>query len=223
MGAFNLKRLPREFIFSVAEAALMLIAWGDVRDFVSHGARAGLLVVLALVPFITAWSATERGSRGLRPVPGQVRTLLLLELGFFVSYWLVPYMDRRGLLVFAESDALRYAGLLLFVAGVGLRVWAFVYLGRLFSVFLTIQEGHRLLTENIYRYVRHPSYTGLLVRSLGWALVFRSLFGLGAWVLLLAFLLRRVRHEERVLASEFGAEWDDYCGRTPRRLLPGVY
>jgi protein-S-isoprenylcysteine O-methyltransferase Ste14 len=208
---------------SAVEVAVMLLAWGDVRGFLAHGARAGVVIVLLFMPFITCWSETGRVSRGVRAVGGQWRTLLLLEVGFFICNWLVPLFDRHNILVLPESDATRYAGLFIFTTGVAIRVWAFLYLGRLFSVFLTIQEGHRLLTDNIYGYVRHPSYTGLMVRSVGWALVFRSLFGLIACFALLAFLIKRIRHEERVLESEFTSEWEAYRRRTRWRLLPGVY
>jgi protein-S-isoprenylcysteine O-methyltransferase Ste14 len=223
MKAPVLRRFVRDFFLSAVEVLVMLLAWGDVRGFMAHGARAGVVVVLLLMPFITCWSETARASRGVRAVGGQLRTLLLLELGFFACSWLVPLCDRRNILVLPESDITRYAGLLIFTVGVLIRVWAFIYLGRLFSVFLTIQEGHRLLTDSIYGYVRHPSYTGLLVRSVGWALVFRSLVGLFAWLALLAFLVRRMRHEERVLESEFTSEWEAYRRRTRWRLLPGVY
>jgi protein-S-isoprenylcysteine O-methyltransferase Ste14 len=219
----SLRRFVRDLGLSAAEVAVMLLAWGDVRGFLSHGARAGVVIVLLVMPFITCWSESERANRGLRPVGGQWLTLLLLEIGFIVSSLLVTLFDRRGILVFNDSDALRYAGLFIFTAGVILRVWAFIYLGRLFSVFLTIQKGHRLVTDNIYARVRHPSYTGLLIRSLGWVLVFRSIAGLIAWLALLVFLIRRIRHEERVLASEFGREWEEYGQRTRWRLVPGIY
>jgi protein-S-isoprenylcysteine O-methyltransferase Ste14 len=219
----SLRRFVMDYLLCAFEAALMLLAWGDVRGFLAHGARAGTIMVLLIVPFITIWSRSERVNRGLRSVPGQWKTLALLELGFFICYLVVPYSDRHNLLVLPDSDALRYAGLALFVAGVALRTWAFVYLGRFFSIFLTIQKDHRLVTDNIYSLVRHPSYTGLLVRSLGWTLVFRSLFGLAAWLGLLVFLARRIRHEERVLSSEFGAEWEAYGRRTPWRIVPGIY
>jgi protein-S-isoprenylcysteine O-methyltransferase Ste14 len=219
----SLKRFVMDYLLCAFEAALMLLAWGDVRGFLSHGARAGMIVALLLVPFITSWSKSDRASRGLRPVPGQWRTLSLLEIGFFVCYWVVPFCDRRGVLVLPESNALRYAGLALFITGITIRVWAYVYLGRFFSIFLTIQKGHRLITDNIYRHVRHPSYTGLLIRALGWTLVFRSLFGLAAWTVLLVFLTKRIRHEESVLKSEFGAEWEEYRRRTQWRIVPGIY
>lgn len=219
----SLRRFIRDLGLSAVEVAVMLLAWGDVRGFLAHGARAGVVVVLLIMPFITCWSESERANRGLRPVSGQWLTLLLLEIGFLLSSWFVIFFDRRGILVFNDSDALRYAGLFIFTAGVALRVWAFMYLGRLFSVFLTIQEGHHLITDNIYALVRHPSYTGLLVRSVGWALVFRSIAGLIAWLALLVFLIRRIRHEERVLESEFGEKWEEYRERTRWRLLPGIY
>jgi protein-S-isoprenylcysteine O-methyltransferase Ste14 len=219
----EMRRFVRDLFLSAVEAGVMVLAWGSLRGFLSHGARAGIIVALLLAPFITCWSESERANRGLRSVTGQWRTLLLLETGFLISSWLVPYFDRRGILVFTDSDALRYMGLTMFVAGFALRVWAFIYLGRLFSVFLTIQEGHRLVTGSIYHYVRHPSYTGLLLRSLGWALVFRSLFGLVAWLALLGFLIKRIRHEERVLESEFTTAWADYVQRTRWRLVPGIY
>ena len=218
-----LRRFVRDFFLSAVEVAMMLLAWGDVRGFLTHGARAGVVIVLLFMPFITCWSESGRVSRGVRAVGGQWRTLLLLELGFFICSWLVPLFDRRDVLVLPESDITRDAGLLLFTTGVVIRVWAFLYLGRLFSIFLTIQEGHRLLTDNIYGHVRHPSYTGLLVRSLGWTLVFRSLFGLVAWLALLVFIIKRIRHEEEVLESEFTSEWEAYRRRTRWRLLPGVY
>jgi protein-S-isoprenylcysteine O-methyltransferase Ste14 len=70
--------------------------------------------------------------------------------------------------------------------------------------------------------IRHPSYLGLLVNSLGWALAFRS----GVGVLLTAFtippLIARIRAEERLLSAQFGDAYDAYRSRTSR-LLPGIY
>ena len=76
--------------------------------------------------------------------------------------------------------------------------------------------------HGIYSVIRHPSYLGLLVNSLGWGLAFRS----GAGVLLAAItivpILARIRAEEALLRSQFGAEYDAYRGRTSR-LLPGIF
>jgi protein-S-isoprenylcysteine O-methyltransferase Ste14 len=60
---------------------------------------------------------------------------------------------------------------------------------------VAIQPGHTLVTTGIYRIIRHPSYLGLLVDSLGWALVFRSGVGMLLTALLIPLLLARIRAE----------------------------
>ena len=95
-------------------------------------------------------------------------------------------------------------------------------LGRRVSGLVAIQPGHELVTGGIYGVIRHPSYLGLLVNSLGWALAFRS----GVGLLLTAFtvppVVARIRAEERLLHSQFGDAYDAYCRRTSR-LIPGLY
>jgi protein-S-isoprenylcysteine O-methyltransferase Ste14 len=87
---------------------------------------------------------------------------------------------------------------------------------------VAIQPGHTLVTTGVYGVIRHPSYLGLLVSSLGWALAFRSWLGVLLVALLIPPLIARIRAEERLLRSQFGAEYDAYCCRTSR-LIPGVY
>jgi len=70
--------------------------------------------------------------------------------------------------------------------------------------------------------IRHPSYLGFLVGSLGWALAFRSALGVLLTALLLPPLIARINAEERLLRSHFGDEYEAYRSRTSR-LLPGIY
>ena len=77
-------------------------------------------------------------------------------------------------------------------------------------------------TTGIYGIVRNPSYLGLLISSLGWVLTFRSGVGILLAASLLVPLVARIRSEERLLRSHFGAEYEAYCPRT-WRLLPGIY
>jgi protein-S-isoprenylcysteine O-methyltransferase Ste14 len=95
-------------------------------------------------------------------------------------------------------------------------------LGRRFSGLVAIQPGHTLVTSGSYGLVRHPSYLGLLVNALGWGLAFRSGVGLLLTALMIPPLLARIRAEERLLGTQFGAEYDAYCARTSR-LIPGFY
>ena len=111
---------------------------------------------------------------------------------------------------------------MLLVAGSILRLWPVFVLGRRFSGLVAIQRDHKLVTTGIYRYVRNPSYLGLLVSSVGWALVFRATVGVLLATLQLKPLVARIRAEERLLTEHFGAEYESYRART-WRLLPGIY
>ena len=95
-------------------------------------------------------------------------------------------------------------------------------LGRRFSGLVAIQPGHTLVTSGVYGIIRHPSYLGLLVGSLGWALAFRSGVGVLLTALTIPPLVARIRAEERLLHTQFGDEYDAYRSRTSR-LLPGIY
>jgi protein-S-isoprenylcysteine O-methyltransferase Ste14 len=95
-------------------------------------------------------------------------------------------------------------------------------LGRRFSGLVAIQSGHTLVTTGIYGVIRHPSYLGLLVNSLGWALAFRSGVGVLLTALTIPPLLARIRAEEALLRTQFGGEYDAYRTGTPR-LIPGFY
>ena len=74
----------------------------------------------------------------------------------------------------------------------------------------------------IIRFIHHPSYLGLLATMFGWGLAFRSGVGLLLPAVFIRPLVARIRAEEKLLLSEFGAEYKNYCARTSR-LIPGVY
>jgi len=95
-------------------------------------------------------------------------------------------------------------------------------LGRRFSGLVAIQPEHRLVSSGLYGVIRHPSYLGLFVLSLGWGLAFRSGVGVILAVLTLPVVLARIDAEERLLSETFGAEYDAYRART-WRLIPYVY
>ena len=87
---------------------------------------------------------------------------------------------------------------------------------------MAIQRKHSLVTHGIYGWIRHPSYLGLILGSLGWALAFRSGVGVILVVLMLPALFARIKSEERLLHEHFGDEYDAYRARTSR-LIPGLY
>jgi protein-S-isoprenylcysteine O-methyltransferase Ste14 len=114
-------------------------------------------------------------------------------------------------------------GLTLMAAGIALRVWAILVLGRFFQYRITVQPGHRIVTGGPYRYVRHPSYTGIALVLLGIALLGDDVWALPAVAVLVSIgLAVRIRAEERQLDEALGADYERFAtGR--KRLVPGVW
>jgi protein-S-isoprenylcysteine O-methyltransferase Ste14 len=160
-------------------------------------------------------SPGEREDRGNRWVVIAFGVLGLL------SAYLPAYTDRKDFWTF-DGDAVRWLGVVLFTAGGVLRIWPVFVLGHRFSGLVAIQPGHQLVTDGIYGVIRHPSYLGLLISSLGWALAFRSSVGVLLAGLLIPPLLARIRAEENLLRAHFGSVYDGYCTHTSR-LIPGLY
>jgi protein-S-isoprenylcysteine O-methyltransferase Ste14 len=115
------------------------------------------------------------------------------------------------------------AGMVLIVAGVGLRAWSIRTLGRFFQYFIKVQPGHRVVTGGPYRYVRHPSYTGIAMVLAGIALACDDVWGLVAVAVLGGTgLAVRIRAEEQQLTDSLGEEYEHFAaGR--KRLVPGVW
>lgn len=135
--------------------------------------------------------------------------------------FLPAYTDRVNVWTI-DGAAVRWLGVVLFAAGGALRLWPVFLLGDRFSGLVAIQPGHTLETGGPYRVIRHPSYLGMLVNALGWALAFHSAIGLLLAALLLPPLLARIGAEERLLRSHFDGAYEAYCRRT-WRLVPGIY
>ena len=139
----------------------------------------------------------------------------------FLNAYLPAYTDRRELWTI-DGDTIRCVGVALFAAGGALRIWPVFALGERFSGLVAIQPGHTLVTGGIYGVIRHPSYLGLLINSLGWSLAFRSGVGVLLTVLLIPPLLARIDAEENLLYSQFGDGFNAHCSQTSR-LIPGIY
>ena len=98
---------------------------------------------------------------------------------------------------------MRWLGVVLYALGGALRLWPVFVLGRLQRA-VAIQPGHSLVTDGMYGTIRHPSYLGLLVLAVGWALALRSGVGLLLAALSVPPLLARIRSEEALCAPSSG-------------------
>ncbi|MGZ4202974.1 MAG: methyltransferase family protein [Thermoleophilaceae bacterium] len=146
---------------------------------------------------------------------------LVARIGIFAALAIAVLVP--GLRAYANDWWTFGLGIALVLAGVGLRAWAIVTLGRYFRREVTIEPGQRIVRRGPYRVLRHPSYTGLLVTFAGLGLAFGSWVG-AAVALLVGFagILPRIRVEERALAEAFGADYDDYA-RSTARIVPHLW
>lgn len=111
----------------------------------------------------------------------------------------------------------------LLIGGLGLRWASILTLGRFFTANIAIHDGQPVITAGPYRYVRHPSYTGLLLAFIGLGVFFGSWLSLAVLMIpITVAVIHRIRLEESVLVSGLGPEYSAYCART-KRLIPGVF
>jgi protein-S-isoprenylcysteine O-methyltransferase Ste14 len=215
---------PRMAVFTTAGAlaylALAIVGEGGLAAFFSHAP----LVALACVTLALAGAALftrgnlspgVREDRANRWVLGAFAAIGLLD-GYF------PALADRLEFWTLDGDAMRWSGVALFALGGVLRIAPAFVLGERFSALAAIQPDHQLVTGGLYRVIRHPSYLGLIVNSLGWGLAFRSSVGVVLTALLIPPLIARIRAEEALLSERFGAEYAAYRART-WRLIPGLY
>lgn len=184
-----------------------------------------LSLVLGVIYLVSevALSATRRGrsATGTKQDRSTLRVIwivIMISIGagvFVAGNWRAaasPYGREFAVL-----------GVVLFVAGLLLRWWAIVTLGRFFTVDVTIEKDHEVVERGPFRLVRHPSYTGVLLAFVGWALT------LGNWAAMLVVLvpifaafIHRMNVEEEALRGALGERYREYMKRT-KRLVPGIY
>jgi protein-S-isoprenylcysteine O-methyltransferase Ste14 len=184
-----------------------------------------LSLTLGLVYLISEVLLTvTRRSRSRTGTKQDRSTLGVIWIVIIVSIAAGVYVTRHfpaAAMPYGEIFVL--VGVVLFVAGLFLRWWAIITLGRFFTVDVTIEKDHELVERGPFRLVRHPSYTGVLLAFVGFALTLRN------WAALLIVLvpifaafIRRMNVEEEALSRALGSRYGDYMRRT-KRLVPFVY
>lgn len=205
---------------TLAYLGLAILGWGGFGAFFSHPPLVALTLVLFALTILAPFTGGNLSS-GVREDRENRWVLVAFGIIGVLSAFLPAYTDRLDFWTFG-GNGVRWFGVFCFAVGGALRLWPVFVLGNRFSGLVAIQPGHQLVTDGVYGLIRHPSYLGLMIGSLGWALAFRSGVGLLLVLLTLPPLVARIRAEEALLRSQFGAEYEAYCARTSR-LIPGLY
>jgi protein-S-isoprenylcysteine O-methyltransferase Ste14 len=172
-------------------------------------AIAVLWIVFGIYWIVSAFGA-KSGSRAgrLRP-PGLI---------VIIAFVLLRIFGAKNLAV--HSVILEVVGTILLVAGLGLAVWARIYLGRNWGMPMTQKDEPELVTSGPYHSIRHPIYSGLLLGILGTALA-TNIYWFIAFGVLGAYFVYSATVEERLLTASFPTTYPRYR-ETTKMLIPFV-
>ncbi len=191
-------------------APLLFLMWFGREWFVSP--QATLIVLLALLwcmfEALFAVGAHQQEERGQHPWLPYSSGLALLALQWLVLIDVLGDVNASG--------RWAVAGACLCVFGIVLRCAAMVGLRRCFTSHITVSDHAQLITSGLYRYLRHPSESGLLLASLGLIMIAASPLALCWWLLIIAPLACvRMILEDALLARRWPQRFEEYREKTP--------
>jgi protein-S-isoprenylcysteine O-methyltransferase Ste14 len=200
------------------------IASAEGRNFVYVGF---IVQVVAVVVWLAAeayliWRDSARG-KGTTDIDRRTRnyntaaTVLCLILGLAVN-WI-------GFLRFASLGAseVLWIGSAVMLLGFILRHWSIIVLGRYFRTTIELEKDQKVIDRGPYRYIRHPSYSGIILFFIGYGLVSKNWLSLIVIACLPTIsLIYRIEFEELALVKGLGSEYIIYQ-KVTKKLIPGVW
>ena len=134
-------------------------------------------------------------------------------------YMFGSWLDFAGL-PFKMPSAFGFFGVVLFLISIWLLHRSHADLGRLWSPTVEPEVKQRLITDGVYKRIRHPMYSAHVLWGIAQALLLPNLIaGPLALVLMLGVIGVRVPREEQAMLEEFGSEYREYM-KTTGRILP---
>jgi protein-S-isoprenylcysteine O-methyltransferase Ste14 len=139
-----------------------------------------------------------------------------------IILWLLLPGAVSAATITSASVFLFWSGIVLVYAGLAFRLYAIKVLGRYFTTSVAVAADQQVVENGPYRFIRHPSYTGLLIMFLGFGISSANWLGLLALMgCVLIGISYRIHVEERVLQEHLGQRYQKYMRRT-KRLIPFV-
>lgn len=171
---------------------------------------------IALIPwyvFASVWAITALRVKRTKAREKSADRLITMAVVIVAFELLFAQWLRVGVLrmrFVPQQEWIAYLGIAITWLGTAISIWARYCLGEYWSARVTLKEDHQLIRSGPYAFVRHPIYAGMLVATIGTALVVGEWRGLIAILLLVAAHSRKAMREERMLTSEFGEEYQAY-------------
>jgi protein-S-isoprenylcysteine O-methyltransferase Ste14 len=177
-----------------------------------------IVILVGWLAFWVYWLAASVGvkagqTRSARFVGVRVAVILLVLL-------LLRVRAFRGHAITA-SPWMQGVGLVIFLLGLALAVWARLYLGRNWGMPMSRKDDPELVRTGPYRRIRHPIYSGLILAMVGTTIAV-SLYWLVAVLLLGAYFVYSAFMEERYMTSLFPDSYPEYK-RSSKMLVPFIF
>lgn len=182
--------------------------------------------IIILIAILLCWASTEFYIGITRPFQGtEPRQLLLMSSRmFWLLFFIYAWVDVRYHWSTAEFSSWFLALLLILCsAGLLIRMWAVIHLGKSFSYDVKKPESLKYIKTGPYRFIRHPAYLGILILGSLPGLILGSIPGfIGMLLTALVPVIIRAKAEDELLEAEFGEDYIEYKKST-FGLIPFIY
>jgi len=81
----------------------------------------------------------------------------------------------------------------------------------------------QLVTNGIFRHIRHPHYTSLIIIGFGLAFFFYSLAALLIAFIAIPIMIWSILDEEKLLIKQYGEKYKNYMKKVPWRIIPKIF
>jgi len=183
----------------------------------------GFAVVISWLGSIHHQEAPRLVSSGWFALSAWAQVVLgFAAIGFFIWFGFLLWIPIPLRLPEPLISLARPLGLIIFLVGLFLALWARWALGAMYGVSTgssaPLRERHRLIQHGAYSVIRHPMYLGYWLVMLGVLFTYRTWTPLLLLIMTVPSFHRRARREEISLEENFGLEWQAYAARAPMFL-----
>ncbi|MGV3635450.1 MAG: protein-S-isoprenylcysteine O-methyltransferase [Pseudorhodoplanes sp.] len=186
-----------------------------------------ILVIGAVSWFVIRWPHQRRSWKTKTRLDQRSTLEKILLTCSFTGLGIIPFFyvlsGRPRFADYTFQPVMAWLGAAVFLASLWLFYRVHRELGRNWSDSLEVREQHALVTDGLYRYVRHPMYTAFFMWAVAQALLLPNwIAGPAGLVGFGTLFLFRVGREEQMMLDSFGDDYRAYMKRTAR-LIPGIY
>src|SRR5262245_39730033 len=183
---------------------------------------------LLIICFLFMQRILRRGEQAKSLSPGETDrgTTRLIGMAFglsFLALIIAPWLNAFEVARLDIGFPVGWAGIASMLVGLALRWWANATLGRFYTSTLRLSEEQQIVKKGPYRLVRHPGYAGVLLLWMGAAVASQNWLAAGITIALMSIAyVHRIKSEEFILLTAFGAQYREYMSST-WRLVPWVF